>query len=467
MEMLLVYLFEILTIIILIMLSALFSGSETAYTSIDDVTLMRLVREKKIKEEDKKYWEKSSSMIPTLLVGNNIVNITASSIITVFAIRLAEALPHISTNLMVTISTATITVLIIIFGEILPKVLMRVNAEKMMPYLLYFMKFCHFIFKPITFLMDKITTFIMNYFVPKKLRNTEKRSALSSMDDITTIIHLGHKEGIIKEYTHELLTGVIDFRNKTVEEIMTPRVDMVCIEAETDVDEIIRLTVETGLSRFPVYEETVDHIIGIFHTRALFKEYVKGSSKKSKLKKKAIDYIMLPYFVPETKTISSLFTDMQKKKLQMVITIDEYGGTAGLVTMEDIIEEIMGDIEDESDKKEADVIRFKGKRIIINGNASIEDVNKTLKLELEHEEYQTIAGYVLDMLDHIPETNERFILKGYRGRIMKVEDRRIVEIEFTPLKYTARNSDANDNNENNEIQDVHDIEKNDLEIVNE
>ena len=466
MEMLLVYLFEILTIIILIILSALFSGSETAYTSIDDVTLMRLVREKKIKEEDKKYWGKSSSMIPTMLVGNNIVNITASSIATVFAIRLAEALPNISANLMVTISTATITVFIIVFGEILPKVLMRVNAEKMMPYLLYFMKFCHFLFKPITFLMDKITTFIMNYFVPKKLRNTEKRSALSSMDDITTIIHLGHKEGIIKEYTHELLTGVIDFRNKTVEEIMTPRVDMVCIEAETDVDEIIRLTVETGLSRFPVYEETVDHIIGIFHTRALFKEYVKGSSKKSKLKKKAIDYIMLPYFVPETKTISSLFTDMQKKKLQMVITIDEYGGTAGLVTMEDIIEEIMGDIEDESDKKEADVIRFKGKRIIINGNASIEDVNKTLKLELEHEEYQTIAGYVLDMLDHIPETNERFILKGYRGRIMKVEDRRIVEIEFTPLKYT-RSSDTNETNENNETQDVHDIEKNDLEIVNE
>ena len=129
MEILLVYLFEIFIIIILIMLSALFSGSETAYTSIDDVTLMRLVREKKIKEEDKKYWEKSSSMIPILLVGNNIVNISASSIITVFAVRLADILPNISTNVMVTISTATITILIIIFGEILPKVLMRVNAE--------------------------------------------------------------------------------------------------------------------------------------------------------------------------------------------------------------------------------------------------------------------------------------------------------------------------------------------------
>lgn len=434
MEILIIYLIEILIIMIFIMLSALFSGSETAYTTIDEVTLMRLVREKKIKEEDMKYWAKSSSMIPTLLVGNNIVNITASSISTVLAIRIAQALPNFSENIMVTISTATITVLIIIFGEILPKVLMRVNAEKTIPYLLYFMKICHFIFKPITFLMDKITTFIMNYLVPKKLRNPEKRSALASMDDIATIIDMGHKEGIIKESTHELLTGVIDFRSKTVEDIMTPRVDMVCIEAETDINDIIQLTVETGLSRFPVYEETIDHIIGIFHTRSLFKDYLK-SNKNTKTKNKAIDYIMLPYFIPETKTISSLFNDMQKKKLQMAITIDEYGGTSGLVTMEDIVEEIMGDIEDESDKKEEDLIKFKGKRIIVNGTASIEDINEVLNWDIEeHEEYQTIAGYVIDKLDHIPETNERLILNGYRIRIMKIEDRRIIEMEFTPIK---------------------------------
>lgn len=434
MEILIIYLIEILIIMIFIMLSALFSGSETAYTTIDEVTLMRLVREKKIKEEDMKYWAKSSSMIPTLLVGNNIVNITASSIATVLAIRIAQALPNFSENIMVTISTATITVLIIIFGEILPKVLMRVNAEKTIPYLLYFMKICHLIFKPITFLMDKITTLIMNYLVPKKLRNPEKRSALASMDDIATIIDMGHKEGIIKESTHELLTGVIDFRSKTVEDIMTPRVDMVCIEAETDINDIIQLTVETGLSRFPVYEETIDHIIGIFHTRSLFKDYLK-SNKNTKTKNKAIDYIMLPYFIPETKTISSLFNDMQKKKLQMAITIDEYGGTSGLVTMEDIVEEIMGDIEDESDKKEEDLIKFKGKRIIVNGTASIEDINEVLNWNIEeHEEYQTIAGYVIDKLDHIPETNERLILNGYRIRIMKIEDRRIIEMEFTPIK---------------------------------
>ena len=451
MEILIIYLIEILIIMIFIMLSALFSGSETAYTTIDEVTLMRLVREKKIKEEDMKYWAKSSSMIPTLLVGNNIVNITASSIATVLAIRIAQALPNFSENIMVTISTATITVLIIIFGEILPKVLMRVNAEKTIPYLLYFMKICHLIFKPITFLMDKITTFIMNYLVPKKLRNPEKRSALASMDDIATIIDMGHKEGIIKESTHELLTGVIDFRSKTVEDIMTPRVDMVCIEAETDINDIIQLTVETGLSRFPVYEETIDHIIGIFHTRSLFKDYLK-SNKNTKTKNKAIDYIMLPYFIPETKTISSLFNDMQKKKLQMAITIDEYGGTSGLVTMEDIVEEIMGDIEDESDKKEEDLIKFKGKRIIVNGTASIEEINEVLNWNIEeHEEYQTIAGYVIDKLDHIPETNERLILNGYRIRIMKIEDRRIIEMEFTPIK-NIRIIETNNNEE--EIKNI-------------
>ena len=456
MEILLIYFIEVFIIIILIALSALFSGSETAYTTIDEVTLMRLVREKKIKEDDMKYWSKSSSMIPTILVGNNIVNITVSSITTVLAIRVSQFVPNISENLMVTIFTAAITITIIIFGEILPKILMRVNAEKSIPYLLYFLKVCHFIFTPITFLMDKITSFIMKYLIPKKLSNVEKRSALASMDDITTIIHIGHKEGIIKESTHELLTGVIDFRSKTVDEIMTPRVDMVCIEAETDINDIIRLTVETGLSRFPVYEETIDHIIGIFHTRALFKDYLK-SNNKNKAKNKAIDYIMLPYFIPETKTISSLFNDMQKKKLQMAITIDEYGGTAGLVTMEDIIEEIMGDIVDESDKREEDLIKFKGKRIIVNGTASIEEVNEALNWNIEeHEEYQTIAGYVIDKLDHIPETNERLILNGYRIRIMKVEDRRIIEMELTPIKnirMTESNEEESKNAEDKNNED--------------
>ena len=440
------YFIEILVILLLISLSALFSGSETAYTSIDDVTLMRLVREKKIKESDTKYWSKSNSIIPTILVGNNIVNIVASSLTTLFAVKIALLIPYISENIMVTIATAIITILIIIFGEIVPKVIMRVNAEFFIPYILLFIKFCYYIFKPITFLMEKVTNLIINIFVPKSMRDT-KRSPLSSIDDITTIIQLGHQEGIIKKSTHELLTGVIEFKDKTVDEIMTPRVDMISVDAETTIDEIVKLTVDTGLSRFPVYEETVDHIIGIFHTRSLFKDYNKSKSKNTK---KVIDYIMIPNFIPETKTISSLFNDMQKKQYQMAIIIDEYGGTVGLVTMEDIIEEIMGEIADESDKKEADLIKFKGKRIIVQGNTSIEEINSIFDLNIESEEYQTIAGYVLDKLDHIPTINERLVLNSYRVRITKVEDRRIIEMEFTPIKNIRHIQETNSENYSDE-----------------
>lgn len=432
-----IYIILLISITILIFISSLFSGSETAYTSIDEVTLLRLTREKKIKEDDKKFWQKNNSLIPSMLVGNNIINITATSLVTVFAIHFAANNSFISESVMVTLTTALFTCILIIFGEILPKTLATVNAEIIIPYLIYFMKLCYFIFKPITILMNKITGFIIKRIMPKRLNVSERRAVLASLDDITSIINLGHKEGIIKESTRNLLTGVIDFRSKTVEDIMIPRVDMDCIEADTPVEEILSLAIESGHSRFPVYEETVDHIIGILHTKSILKDYFNHKKHKSE---KAIDYnIMLPYFVPETKPINRLFTEMQKQKLQMVIAIDEYGGTAGLVSMEDIIEEIMGDIEDESDK-EPDFITHRGKRSIVNGLAPIEEVNNYLKINLSpHDEYQTIAGYILDILGHIPDTNERFTLEGYNGRIRKMEDRRIVEIEFTKGK-KSRNS---------------------------
>lgn len=409
-------------------MSALFSGSETAYTSIDDVTLLRLVREKKLKEDDKKYWHKKSySFVPSMLVGNNIVNIVATSLVTVFAIRLSTII-RIDEGVAITVITFLFTITLIICGEIFPKTVMLVYAEKAIPKLIVFMKLCFRIFRPITVILNSITSFIIDKVIPKEAKN-EKRGVLSSMDDIASIINLGHKEGIIKETTHDLLTGVIDFRSKTVEDIMIPRVDMHCVESETPIADIISLAVETGHSRFPVYEETVDHIIGILHTKFLFKNYLKENKKD----KKAIDFIMLPYFVPETKPISRLFSEMQKQKLQMVIAIDEYGGTAGLVSMEDIIEEIMGDIEDESDNEEEFITR-RGRRLIVNGLAPLDEINEKLKLELYHEEYQTIAGYVLETLGHIPDTNERFTLSKYNVRIRKMEDRRIVELEFSPIR---------------------------------
>lgn len=421
----------LVAVVILLMLSALFSGTETGYTSIDDVTLLRLVRKNKLKESDKKFWTNEFSLIPTLLVGNNVVNIVATSIITILAINVAKVTPFLSEGASITVITALFTITLLIFGEVLPKLFTRVNAETFVPYIFGLAKMCFYLFKPITILLDIITNIVIKYLLPTSMRPTTKSSLVSSMDDITSIINLGHKEGIIIGSTMDLLTGVIDFRNKAAESIMIPRVDMYCIDADTLVKDILALSIETGHSRFPVYDENIDHIIGVFHTKSIFKDYLKNSM----VEKKAIDYIMLPYFVPENKPISMLFTEMQKQKLQMVIVIDEYGGTAGLITMEDIIEEIMGEIEDESDKAQS-YVKFKGKRAIVNGLAPLDLVNTTLKLDFQHDEYQTIAGYILEYLGRLPDENEKIVLGHYNCRIKKMEDRRIVEVEFIPIKKT-------------------------------
>ena len=420
---------QIVIIILLLLLSALFSGTETAYTSIDDVTLLRLIREGKLKETDKKFWQKSHSLIPSLLVGNNLVNIAATSLVTVLSIEMGRRSEFFSESVMIMMVTTVYTLSLLIFGEIFPKTIMRINAEKFIPSLIKFAKLSYYIFTPVTILLNFITSFIMDILVPKKLRPEDRRALVSSMEDISSIINLGHKEGIIKGNTLDLLNGVIDFRHKTVESIMIPRVDMYCLEAETPIREILALSIETGHSRFPVYDETLDHIIGIFRTKVIFKDYLKGELQS----KKAIDYIMLPYFVPETKSISMLFGEMQKQKLQMAIVIDEYGGTAGLVSMEDIVEEIMGEIEDESDKAQS-YIKYRGRRAMVNGLAPLSVVNSELKLDLSHDEYQTIAGYVLELLGHIPGINENFMLSGYKCRINKMEDRRIIELEFSKSK---------------------------------
>lgn len=414
---------QILVMVCLLTLSGLFSGSETAYTSLDGLTLSRLIRDKKLKEADRKYWKKSFSMIPALLVGNNIVNIAATAVATSFTIHFAQRTKAISENAALLISTTIFSVLLIFFGEVLPKTFVRIHKEKAIYYLLNFMKVSYVVFKPVTKIIAHFTSFVINLFPGV---NTTKTSVLSSVDDITMIIHLGHKEGLIKDSTRDLLTGVIEFPSKTVLDIMIPRVDINCVDSETKILDVLMLSDSTGHTRLPVYEETIDNIIGILNTKNIIKDYINGKHQK-----KAIDYIMLPYFVPEDKALNELFREMQSQKIQMAIVIDEYGGTSGIVSTEDILEEIVGNIEDEMDKNENNII-FYDKKTLIKGATPIDEVNAALKLKLtpNSEKFQTIAGYVLDMLGKIPEQNEKFSISSYNVRVRKMDNRRIVELEF-------------------------------------
>ncbi len=419
-------------ILILVALSFAFSGSETAFTSLDKITLSRLMREKKIKEKDKKYFKKNNMIIPSLLVGNNIVNIAATSLVTSFAINLASGIPFISENISIFIFVAIFTIAILIFGEVLPKTFAHTFTEGFVLRAFPFMKLFYKIFKPITRVLAIITSFILK-LLPKKL--SSHKSILTSVDDITHIIDIGHEEGFIEEETRNYLTGIIEFPSKTVSEIMIPRVNMKCVTSETNILDILILSDETKHTRFPVYEDTIDNIIGILNIKNLIRDYIHGVHNKN-----AIDYIMTPYFVPEDKMLGPLLSEMQKEKRKMAIVVDEYGGTSGMVSDEDILEEIVGDIEDEGEKEKKNVI-VKDKKIIIRGEASLEEANEALRLRLNNDDVQTIAGYILNILGHIPEPNESFNLSSYNVVVKKIEDRRIAELEFVRLKDLQQNED--------------------------
>ena len=428
---------QFIIIIILILLSFSFSGSETAYTSLDKLTLSRLIREKKLREQDRKFWKKSHSMIPSLLVGNNIVNITATAILTSLSINIASKTPGLSESMAILLSTIIFTITLLIFGEVLPKTFALLYTESFIIRFFGFMKFFYMVFMPITKVLSFFTSFTIK-LLPGKISN--KESILSSIDDITHIIHIGHKEGFIEKDTRNFLTGIIEFPSKNVSEIMIPRVNMDCLDAETSIFDILILSDETGHTRFPVYEETIDNIIGILNIKYIIKDYISGRHQK-----KAMDYIMLPYFVPEDKMLGYLFSEMQVGKRQMAIVVDEYGGTSGMVSIEDILEEIVGDIEDEVDKEKKNII-FKDKKIIVKGEASLEEVNEALRLRLNHGDFQTIAGYILNMLDHIPEPNESFNISSYNVVVKKIEDRRIAELEFVKSKHIKdSNNEAKQN----------------------
>ncbi len=417
---------QLVIIFILLLFSFSFSGSETSYTGIDKFTLTRLVREKKISDKDKKYFKKSHSMIPSILVGNNIVNIASTAILTALSINIANELDFLSESLAIFISTAIFTVALLLFGEILPKTFALVYKEKFLLTFFGFMKFFYAAFRPITKVLSIFTSFILKRLTPAG--TNDKDLMFSSVDDITNVIHIGHKEGFIEEDTRDYLTGIIEFPSKTVSDVMIPRVNIKCLNSDTKVPEILMLANDTGNTRFPVYEETIDNIIGILNIKNLIKDYINGKHEK-----KAIDYTIPPYFVPEDKMLGPLLQDMKHHKLKMAIVVDEYGGTSGMVSVEDILEEIVGEIEDDTDKDKKN-IAHKDNKIIVKGEATLEEVNDALRLRLTHKDFQTIAGYALDVLGHIPHVHEAFTISSYNVIAKKIEGRRIVELEFTKIK---------------------------------
>ncbi len=382
---------QLLFVVVLLMLSAFFSSAETALTTSNKIRLKGLAdegdkRAKRVLE----ITGDSGKMLSAILIGNNIVNLSASSIATALAIKLFG-------NAGAGIATGTLTILVLIFGEISPKTLATIHADKIA--LAYsgviwgLMK----VLTPVIFIINKLSIGFL-----RLLRvNVSNEPVPLTEAELRTIVDVGHQTGVIEQEEHEMINNVFDFGDSQAKEIMVPRIDMTFADINSSYEELINIFRTDKFTRLPIYEDSIDNVIGIINMKdLLLYETSKDSfSVRSILRK--------PYYTYEHKKTVELLIEMKKSSFNIAIVLDEYGVTAGLITLEDILEEIVGEIRDEYDMDEEDPIqKLNDREYIIQGSMNLEDLCDVLNLQLSSKDYDTVGGYMIELLDHLPNTGE-------------------------------------------------------------
>ncbi|MDZ7672099.1 MAG: hemolysin family protein [Halanaerobiales bacterium] len=397
----------------LLILSGFFSGSETAFMSANRVRIRELVNEgdKKAERVDK-LLEDQTKLLTTILIGNNLVNIAASAIATSIAINMFGSKG-------VGIATGVVTFVILVFGEITPKSIGNNNPIK-------YAKLA----SVILLWMEKILYPIILFFtiLIKKLIGEDKMisSAFISEEEVRRFVNVSEEEGAIKESEKEMIQSVFEFDDIVVKEIMVPRIDMVCVSKESSIEEIVDLAVEQGHSRIPIFEESIDDIIGLIYVKDLLQLLQKGKENLT-----LGDLIKPIYFIPESKQINKLLKEMQNRREHMAVILDEYGGTSGLITIEDLLEEIVGDIQDEFDLENKQINLINNKEILVDARVDLDDLNEILPVPLlDEESYETISGFVLHKLGYLPEEKEIIELEGITIEIEKIDEHRIQKLRI-------------------------------------
>ena len=406
---------QIVIIVILIIFSAYFSATETAFTSVNRIRMKSLATDGN-RRADKvlQLLEKFDKLLTTILIGNNIVNIWMTAIATSICIWLYGI--HGAT-----IATIAITFLVLVFGEITPKNIAKEKSEGFSMFSAPFIGFLMTVLTPITFIFTKWKEFITRLF------NIGGEETITD-DEILTMVEEAQTGGAIDESRSELIQNAIEFDELTAEDVMTPRPDMVAVETDCTVEELAQIFRETGYSRLPVYEEEIDHIIGVINQKD-FHNHIVGTDKK------IADYIIPVVFVAETIKIFDLLRKMQQLKTHMAIVIDEYGGTEGLVTMEDIIEELVGEIYDEYDVVlNKEIMPLQNGSYRVQASANVNRIFDYLEVDAEIQEVNTINGWVAMNLDRLPKRDDRFETKLgdklLKVRVTKADDRKAIEINL-------------------------------------
>ncbi|MBL7055932.1 HlyC/CorC family transporter [Candidatus Woesearchaeota archaeon] len=402
---------EIILLIILLILSGFFSGAEVALVSLSRLKCKRLVEEKKSGSlYVQKLKEDTPRMLGTILLGNNVVNVAASAIATSVAIRTFD-------SFAIGIVTGVMTFLILVFGELTPKLIASHHNEFFSRMVAGPLWYLSIILSPILSVLNFILGKVFTLFgiKPKESKVTE--------EEIISMVKIAREEGTIKEMEKNMIHSIFEFDDMDVEEITTPRADMIAIDSKCTVKQAMKVALKKNFSRIPVFEKTNDNIIGIVYVKDLMAYLDKKKDKVqiSKVMKRA-------YFVPETKKISNLLRQFQKRKEHMAVVVDEHGSVSGIVTLEDVLEEIVGEIMDETDKVDPHIRKIGNKIWIVKGKTEIDEINEKLKMNLKGEDYDTFSGFILKYTGKIPNQGEEIAYKKFKLKIENIAGQRISKV---------------------------------------
>lgn len=395
-----------IAIVVLIVLSGIFSATETAYSSLNHIRLKGMAEAgSKRAKQTLDLAQQYDIVLSTVLVGNNIVNISMSSLATVLFISLLG-------NIGVTVSTVVITIVVLLFSEVTPKTLAKQYPEKFAMLISPVMRVLLVLFKPINLFFKGWNIMLRKLFKIKPEQSITE-------EELMTIVDEAHQEGAITQEDKDLFENVIDFNDNRVIDILTPRVDLKAVAIDDSLESITQAFLETGHSRLPVYRDTLDSIIGVIHLRDFFQLKMAG--------KESITEIVTDILkVPETTPISALLDQLQKEKTHMVVVLNEYGGTDGIVTMEDILEELVGNIWDEHDDITHDIQELALDKYMVKGYAEADEILQVLGIKDSYTS-TTVNGWILEKIGHIPEEQEIVTIFNLRITIAKMENHRIEE----------------------------------------
>ena len=409
---------QFIILAILIVLSAFFSMSETALTSISKIRLRTMVDENiKNAKLIQNVIEDPGKLLSAILIGNNLVNIGASSLATAIIVEKVGSSG-------VGIATVVLTIVILIFGEITPKTFATKNAEKISLSVVKIIKFCMIIFTPFIIVLNFITGFLLRLLGVKK----DEKTPTITESELLTMVNVSHEEGVLEIDEREMINNVVYFANSDAEDVMVPRTDIIAINVCASYDELTALFKKETCSRMPVYEESIDNIVGIISLKDLL--FV-DKNKEFNIR----DYMREPFFTYESKCLRELFAEMRINRIPMAIILDEYGGTSGIVTLEDMLEEIVGDLADEYDEHDEGIKVMKENEYVVLGSTKIEDVNQSLGTNFESEDFDSIGGFVIETFGKFPDKKDSVKIGNVKFIVEEIEKNRIEKLlVFTNIK---------------------------------